>query len=98
MANDTIEKMRALCSMKDTLLEVTRRDRDRALRVIARRDEEIAQLQARVTELEQKWWAELDEDNEWVAEQLAKLDEAREYELRARIEAARQAMDEDIPF
>jgi len=69
---DTIAKMRALVSMKSSLIEALRADLEAALRKVTRRDYRITALEERVAELEalsdQAWYEAMDKDTLYINE------------------------------
>ena len=56
---DTIAKMRALVSMKSTLIEALRSDLEAAARKITKLEAQVAKHEA--------WWEAMDKDNDYIA-------------------------------
>jgi hypothetical protein len=85
MAKDTLTKLRALISMKSTLIatfqadlilaqdlvEALRSDLEHAVSLIQRKDEQIKRLQDENYRLLMKGWEQQDKDEEWLANYLA---------------------------
>lgn len=86
MAADTLAKLRNLLSMKSTLLSITaedlamandlvealRADLAHAVRLIQAKDEEIQSLCEEIHQLKMTEWAQIDADENWLAEYLAR--------------------------
>ena len=70
--NDTIAKVRALVDMKTALIEALRKDLVTAVRIIRTRESTIERLQKENQQLQQQWWLQQDEDEQWLADQLSK--------------------------
>lgn len=88
MAHDTLAKLRALISMKSTLIKVFQDDLDlarqlvealrqdlaHAVNLIAAKDDHIKRLQDENYRLMMKDWEQQDKDEEWLADYLANHD------------------------
>ena len=58
--------------MKTALIEALRKDLVTAVRIIRTRESTIERLQKENQQLQQQWWLQQDEDEQWLADQLSK--------------------------